>query len=229
MAWGAAILDDHMTQSNSDTHAPGLAAKLIEIALLAAAIGIVFLILNWAHFQWLPVSVILYACVVDAAFATIAVLLAYRLFWWPRTSLSPTEAALTAIAANLLVLLYAVMGPTVIDRSLSIYIVQKIDMRGGEVAQAAMPDIFVKEYMPEFRLVDVRLTEQVNSGTVTIEGGCIRLTGKGRTLSRFAGFYRRNFLPQRRSLMGEITDQLTDPFKGAKQVVDTTCPNPAER
>lgn len=198
--------------------------KVFEIAGLTVAIGFTFLVINWLHFQFLPVSVILYACLLDALVASALVLGLYFLFWSKRSVLMVTEASLTVVAANLLVLLYAVMGPTVIDRSLSIYIVQKVDMRGGEVAEAAIPAIFTDEYMPEFRLVDVRLTEQETSGTLVIEDGCITITRKGRLLSRFAGFYRKNFMPKKRVLMGEITDQLTDPFRGTQQRVDVRCP-----
>ncbi|MEM9150716.1 MAG: hypothetical protein AAGB19_09725 [Cyanobacteria bacterium P01_F01_bin.3] len=130
---------------------------------------------------------------------------------------------LVSIASNLLILLYAVMGPTVIDRSLSLYIVEKLDQRGGQISEAAMGDVFVREYLPEFRLVDVRLTEQVASGTARIEDGCVILTEKGRQLSAFVGFYRRTFLPKKRYLRGEITDQLTKPFANAKAIVDTSC------
>lgn len=213
-----------MTDTMPATAPPSLKGKLIEIAALAAAIGFAFLLINWIHFQTLSVAVILYACILDTILASALVLGAYRFFWWKRSVLLPTEAGLTAIAANLLILLYAVMGPTVIDRSLSIYIVQKIDMRGGRVAEAAMPDIFVKEYLPEFRLVDVRMTEQVQSGTVEIEDGCVVLTGKGRALSQFADFYRKNFLPKHRVLMDEVSGILTDPFRDTEAVVDITCP-----
>ncbi len=213
-----------MISEPPSTAAQALRAKLFEIAGLALAIGVLFLVINWLHFQFLPVSVILYACILDTLAASAIVLGLYRFIWWKRTALVATEAGLTVIAANLLVLLYAVMGPTVIDRSLSIYIVQKVDMRGGEVAEAAMPAIFTDEYMPEFRLVDVRLTEQVTSGTLVIENGCISITPKGKLLSDFAGFYRKNFMPRKRVLMGEVTDQLTDPFRGTQPRVDVRCP-----
>ena len=198
--------------------------RIIEIAALAAALGAAFLIVNFLHFQYITVSVILYACIWDALVASALVLGAYIYFRRKAPVLLPTEFALTVIASNLLILLYAVMGPTVIDRSLSVYIVQKIDQRGGEVAEAAMPAIFVEEYMPEMALVDVRMTEQLTSGTVLIENGCIKLTGKGRFFSGFADAYRKTFLPQKRRLMDEVTDKLTDPFRNAPQIVDTACP-----
>ena len=202
-----------------------LSKRVSEIIALSAALGAAFLIINFLHFQYITVSVILYACIWDALLASVIVFGAYAYLRRKAPVLLPTEFALTAAASNLLILLYSVMGPTVIDRSLSVYIVQKIDQRGGEVAEAAMPAIFVEEYMPEMRLVEVRMTEQLTSGTVVIEDGCVILTGKGRFFSGFADAYRKTLLPQKRLLMGEVTDQLTDPFRDAPQIVETACPD----
>jgi hypothetical protein len=87
-----------------------------------------------------------------------------------------------------------------------------------------MPAIFIEEYMPEYRLVDVRLTEQLTSGTLRLENGCLYLTDRGRAIVWFTNFYRRHFLPRRRILMGEETAQLTDPFRNQPQRVDVACP-----
>ncbi|MFN3609360.1 MAG: hypothetical protein ACK4Y9_09880 [Hyphomonas sp.] len=202
---------------------PSVRRRIIEMVAVSAALGVAFLLVNYLHFQYVPVSVILYACILDLLIANILILVPYCYFRRRSPKLPATELTLTAAASNLLILLYAVMGPTVIDRSLSIYIVQKIDQRGGEVQESAMGDIFIEEYMPEMRLIDVRLTEQVTSGTVIAEEGCLILTPKGKALSTFAEFYRATFLPQKRILMDEQTDSLTDPFRNSVQQVDTAC------
>lgn len=197
--------------------------KTLEILAICAAIGFAFLAVNFVHFQFFPVSVILWACVLDLALVLLFLVPAGVVFARGRVSLTGAEATLAVLLSCVTVILYAVMGPTVIDRSLSIYIVQKIDQRGGAISMNSVPDLFVEEYMPEFRLVDVRLTEQLTSGTAREEAGCLILTPKGKLLSDFAAFYRRNFLPRKRILRGEVTDQLTRPFDGAEQIVDTRC------
>jgi len=197
--------------------------RCMELLLLSAALGLSFLVINFLHFQFLTVKVILYACILDAFLASVIVLLVYWFVWRPKSALLISEVVLVSIASNLLILLYAVMGPTVIDRSLSLYIVEKLDQRGGQISEEAMADIFVREYLPEFRLVDVRLTEQVASGTAKIENGCVILTEKGRQLSAFVSFYRRVFLPKKRYLRGEVTDQLTKPFDNSESIVDARC------
>lgn len=195
-----------------------------DIVLLIVGSIVAFLVVNYIHFQFIPVRVILFACLVDGAVAIAIVWGAYLLLRSRDVELASTEIVLTILTSALAIAVYSVMGPTVIDRSLSIYIVEKVDQRGGQVAQAAMPAIFIEEYMPEYRLVDVRLTEQITSGTLRLEDGCLILTDRGRAIVKFTSFYRRHFLPRRRILMGEETAQLTDPFRNQPQRVDVACP-----
>ena len=110
---------------------------------------------------------------------------------------------------------YALSIPTVIDRSLSIYILEKLAQRGGAIRQGAFESIIVNEYMKEHRLVAIRLTEQLASGTIEIEGDCVRLTSKGRAIAETTRFYRTHILPKRRLIMGAYTDDLTDPFRNS--------------
>ena len=119
--------------------------------------------------------------------------------------------------------LYALTFPTIIDRSLSVYILEKIAQRGGAVRQSAMDEILVKEFFPEHRLVDIRLTEAVNSGTVTIDDGCVRLTSRGQAIARFTRFYRTHILPKNREIMGKLSDDLTDPFRRSTVIVPYEC------
>lgn len=198
--------------------------RVRDITLLIIGSIVLFFVVNYIHFQFIPVHVILFACLVDGAIAIAIVWGAYFLLRSRDVELAPTEIVLTVLTSALAIAVYSVMGPTVIDRSLSIYIVEKVYQRGGRVAEAAMPAIFIEEYMPEYRLVDVRLTEQLTSGTLRLENGCLYLTDRGRAIVRFTSFYRKHFLPRRRILMGEETAQLTDPFRDQPQRVDVTCP-----
>lgn len=210
--------------SETATPLPSLKARLTEIGLLASTFGALFLIVNFFHFRTLPVSVILYACMWDMLLALAIIIGVYCGFWRTRSQILLTEFILTLLGSSLLILLYAVMGPTVIDRSLSIYIVEKIDHRGGEVAEAAMPKIILTEFMQEYHVSDVRMTEQVTSRTVKIEDGCIRLTPRGKRLASFTRFYRNTFLPKFRRVGNEITDILTDPYADTPVLVPFGCP-----
>lgn len=201
--------------------------KWIDILGLAATLIAVFLVVNFIHFQNFLVYVVLYSCLLDAVIASAIVL---PLYWFGRRAragadrqLATTEFALTAITANLAIVIYAIMGPTVIDRSLSIYIVEKLHDRGGQISEAALREVFIKEYMPEYRLIDVRLTEQVSSGTAVIRNGCVILTPRGEIVAKATAAYRKLLLPKKRVLMGQVTDQLTDPFRDRAPQVDVSC------
>jgi hypothetical protein len=54
----------------------------------------------------------------------------------------------------------------------------------------------------------------------------VRLTKKGKALAEVTHFYRQHFLPKKRVLLGEVTDDLTDPFRDSLNIVNTECPNP---
>jgi hypothetical protein len=71
--------------------------------------------------------------------------------------------------------------------------------------------------------VDVRLTEQLASGTVIIQSGCVKLTERGDRLATFSRFFRLNLLPKKRLLMGEYTDALTDPFRDSEDAHSYEC------
>jgi hypothetical protein len=105
--------------------------------------------------------------------------------------------------------------PTVIDRSLSFYILEKIDQRGGGIRLDAFEEIFIKEYMIEHHLIDIRLTEQLESGTIKIEDKCVRLTNNGHLIAQASRWFRQNLLAKERKIFGEYSDKLTDPFRNS--------------
>ena len=117
----------------------------------------------------------------------------------------------------------AISVPAVIDRSLSFYILEKLQQRGGGIKQDSFEQIFTQEYVKEHRLVDVRLTEQLQSGTIIIENGCVKLTEKGERVANFSRYFRKHWLPKERLLMGKYADDLTDPFRSSTASPNYTC------
>jgi hypothetical protein len=203
--------------------------KLVDILATCVAAVVVFFAINLIHFNYFQVDVVFFSCLIDIALTGLIVGPAAYWVLSKRKTLTQTEMSLTGMLIALSLVFYSVMGPTVIDRSLSFYLVEKLRLRGGEIAYNAFPEIFVKEYIPEYRLMDVRLQEQFSSGFAEYRGDCVVLTDKGRFVAGFMDFFRRNMLPKKRNLLGEITDKLTHPFDGAKQVVDTTCSDKTPR
>ncbi len=183
--------------------------KAIGLTLLYIAL---LLTIYVAHARYFPVDVVLYSAVIDAVLAALVLVALVVLLPPLRRSFSGFEYVLLVTIWMLGGYAFAISGPTLLDRSLSFYILEKLQQRGGGIRQDQIGTVFVKEYMPEFRLVDVRLTEQVRSGTVVIKDGCVELTAKGKMLASVSLFLRHNFLPRKRLLMGTYSDTLVDPY-----------------
>ena len=191
---------------------------------LLASVGFVvcLLLVYYVRIRWFKVDVVFYSAIGSAV---IAVLLAGAFVTFSRrfAAFSGLEKLQLAVIWLLLGYAFAISVPTVIDRSLSFYFLEKLQQRGGSIRQDSFADVFVKEYVVEHRLVDVRLTEQLESGTIEISNGCVRLTERGQRLARFSRWFRANLLPRQRLLMGKYSDDLTDPFRHSVSSGDYSC------
>ncbi len=185
-------------------------------ALIATAIFMVLLLSAYmAHVSLFRVNVVFYAAIGDALIASVAAAAALFLMKFFRC-LSGFEKALLVVIWLLGGYTFAISIPTVIDRSLTFYILEKLQKRGGGIRQDSFARVFTDEYLIEHRLVDVRLTEQLESGTIKIENGCVRLTERGERVAAFSRYFRQNWLPKKRLLMGSYSEDLTDPFRHSR-------------
>lgn len=180
---------------------------------------LLLIIINYIHMRFFKVNVVLYSSLMDVLIASFVIFL----FLFKSKIYDIFEKIIILILFLLVGYAYAISIPTVIDRSLSFYILEKLEQRGGGIIKERFKDVFINEYLNEHRLVDVRLTEQLESGTIVIEGNCVKLTNKGYFIAKISRFYRKNFLPPKRLLMGEYTDDLVDPFKKSQLDVDYLC------
>ena len=193
--------------------APSFARKAALFALATGGYALLLFAVYFVHMRWLRVDVVFYAALLDAL---VAVALAGFAVHWLRAfaAFNAFEKSQMLLAWALCGYAFAISVPTVIDRSLSFYFLEKIQQRGGGLRVDRFEDVFTREYAREHQLVAVRLTEQVASGTVTIADGCVQLTARGERLAQFSRFFRRHLLPRQRLLMGRYTDELVDPFRG---------------
>lgn len=203
---------------------PGI--PLVSIAALIATYVVIAAVINTVHFQFFTVEVVLFDTLVDMVLAAVVTALLYWSVLRHRLRLTAGEALLSILAGLLIGANYAIAVPTVIDRSLSMYILEKLQQRGGGIRRDAFEQVFKDEYMVEHRLVDIRLTEQLQSGTIRIVDGCVVLTDAGRRIATFTRFYRTHLLPRKRKIMGVYTDDLTDPFRASKSEAGYRCPAP---
>lgn len=195
----------------------GIQGKKPLAALAGTCVfGVVLLCIYYVHVRFFKVDVVFFGALFDAA---AAVILTGGVLWMFGflSGFNPFERSQLLMVWLLLGYIYAISVPTVIDRSLSFYILEKMQQRGGAIRLDKFEDVFTREYLKEHQLVAVRLTEQMQSGTVVIEQGCARLTERGRRLATFSRYFRIHFLPKRRLLMGRYTDELTDPFRHSSE------------
>lgn len=185
--------------------------KLLTSFLLSLLFVALLLAVYVLHIWYLPVSVVLYSAIIDAALAA-SIIIAGCALAKQRLPLTGFELLLLSAIWLLGGYAFAISGPAVLDRSLSFYILEKLQQRGGGIREDAIARVFVEEYMPEFRLVDVRITEQLESGTIEVAEGCVRLTSYGNRLATFSRYVRTHLLAKHRLLAGVYTDALVDPF-----------------
>lgn len=196
--------------------------KILRLAL-ATLVYLAVLCAIWVFtVNFLKVNVVFYSAIWTAVFAV--VIQAALVYGTPLLrNFSGMEKLQQILSCVLLGYIIAISVPTVIDRSLSFYILEKLQQRGGGIRLDQFNYVFTHEYMREHRLVDIRLTEQSESGTIVIDGGCVKLTPKGEKIASFGRFFRQNLLPKKRLLMGEYTDQLTNPFRRSDPAPDYLC------
>ena len=187
---------------------------------------LILIIVYIIHIKFFYVKVVLFSAILDVFIATIITFLIILL--------SNFSKIFTTFEKIQMLVIYLLIGysialsvPTIIDRSLSFYILEKIHQRGGGVKEASLEKIFKEEYISEHRLVDVRLTEQLEAGTIIIENNCVKITNKGKIFVFISTNFRRHLLPKKRLLNKKYTDELIDIFKNDKgvntEIVDYEC------
>jgi hypothetical protein len=187
---------------------------ILKLLIPASLYVLLLLIVYLIHVNFLEINVIFYAAIFDAGLSLLLFASIFFLTKW-RNYYNSLEILQSFIIFFLLGYSLSISLPTVIDRSLSFYILEKISAHNGSIKSSAMRDIFINDYINEYKLVEVRITEQVESGTIEVQDGCVNLTSKGEFIASFSSYFRRNFLAKKRLLLHEYTDVLTDPLKNS--------------
>jgi len=182
--------------------------KFLQLLKLIFLFFILLISINYIHFNFYEVNVVLYSSILDVFIAVLITILIVKKVKFFRVNFSNFEIFQSLVIIVLLGYAFAITIPTIIDRSLSFYILEKIQERGGGMKINSFENLFKSEYMIDHRLVDIRLTEQLESGSIIVNKDCVKLTEKGQSLVIFSQFYRKYFLPKNRLLMGEYSDYL---------------------
>jgi len=196
--------------------------KFLKLSVLILVFAISLAVIYVIHSWFINVDVVFYSAIADGVLAAVVTLIVASTFKWFR-SFSGFEKLQTFMICLLLGYGFAISVPTVVDRSLSMYILEKLQQRGGGIQLAAFDAVFKDEYVKEHRLVDIRLTEQLQSGTIVIVDGCVKLTDWGRVVAQSTSWFRQNLLPKNR-LIGEVySSDLTMPMRSSVERQDYLC------
>jgi hypothetical protein len=195
---------------------------IVKSIILTVLYLSIFSIVYLVHINFFKTDVILYSAFLDSI---LSIIIFAVIFFLSKFSNNYSNFEISQIFIIFILIGYSasISLPTVIDRSLSFYILEKIDTYNGSVKTSSLRDIFVNDYIDEYKLVEVRITEQVASGTIELLDGCIYLTNKGKFIASFSSFFRKNLLAKKRLLLNEYTDVLTDPLKDSVLNEDYVC------
>ena len=200
---------------------PTCSFRALRIAFLYQGIFLTILLLSYYFYvNYLEVDVLFYDSVkLVIIVATFMFVITGKKFLFQSWYDKFLQWTLSLLMGYALVITF----PTIIDRSLSFYFLEKLHQRGGGIQLSAFEDIFTQEYAKEHRLVDIRITEQMQSGMLTIEDNCVLLTSKGNRTATFALWFRKHLLPKKRLLNNEYTDALVNPFAESTPLYDYRC------
>lgn len=191
--------------------------KLIFVFLLT------YFLIYFIHISFFNIKVVFYSALLDAFLAAIVTCFLLFKFFSNSINFSRFESFQLLLIMLLLGYSIAISGPTVIDRSLSFYILEKIRQYGGTIKLEKMDDVLREDFLEEYSVLVARLTEQKRSGTIEIIDECVVLTNKGYNITKFSIFIRKNLLAKERLLGDTYTDKLTNPLEGTVIKEDYKC------
>jgi hypothetical protein len=174
--------------------------KIKKFFFLSCLYFSILILTYWLHVSYLNIDVLLYSTIQDVLISLL-IFITLNYLYKSKVLLSKFELFLTLIIFLLFGYIFAISLPTIIDRSLSFYLLEKIEQNDG-LKFSEVKSVIKDEYIDELKVSEMRITEQVKSGTIQINNNCIRLTKFGKNITKFSYFFRKNFLPKNR-LIGE--------------------------
>lgn len=157
-------------------------AILAGTYLAMLAVGFLLFILLIRSPAFSSLSILFYRGVLLAALAAaLLAILGVFAFW--KWRISDLQAIVGGVALSLSFnLCFLVLFPVTFDRSVTMFLLARIEQRDGQLDEAALNRIFLKEYVGDMRQIHRRVEEQALSGNILVEAGRIRLTPRGRQL-----------------------------------------------
>ena len=161
-----------------------------------------FFIVNFLHFYFFEVSVILYALIFDIFISSLVFILITFKTHKSYYKNSITYILFILFTLNLL-FTYSILIPTAIDRSLSIYMLEQIDEKNGSLDLETFETQISKNYFYDMNVIKTRINEQIETGSIDLKNNEISLTEKGKILLGIFNFVKSNFLPKKRVIKND--------------------------
>lgn len=94
---------------------------------------------------------------------------------------SATLAGAVAISLSFNIC-FLVIFPVTFDRSISMFLLARIERQDGQLDSQGLKQVFAMEYLDEMQQIDRRIAEQSLSGNIRVTQGRISITPQGRQL-----------------------------------------------
>lgn len=166
--------------------------KFKHYALLFIAGCVVFLIVHITHLLFIKIDVILFSTLFDVM-ATLFLFFCLSYFYLTKNRYNPSLTNLISATGHLgaLLLIYAILVPTVIDRSLTLFILNRINQSKDSISSVRLHKDINKFYFIEMNVLPQRLIEQQKIGTLArTPAGDIKLTPFGTFILRITNGYK---------------------------------------
>jgi hypothetical protein len=93
-----------------------------------------------------------------------------------------------------IIMLFLVLGPVAIERSLSLFLLSEVRSRGGQVSEIQFESLVSHEYPQKMQVSEQRIREQIASGNLEkMLDGNLRITDGGYRVLAVTGWVRRIF------------------------------------
>ena len=171
--------------------------KIIALLNLFFLYIFALLTVNFIYVRIYEIKVVLYSVLISSLISLLIILLIFLKLTYFRI-FSKFEAFLFFILLMFTGSLYSLSIPTIVERSLTIYMLEKIKYSQNGIHVNDLEGSILQDYIIEHKVIQKRLSEQTISGTISLgQDNCVRLTKAGSFTLFLIDAYRGNFLPLR--------------------------------
>jgi hypothetical protein len=154
-----------------------------------AVVTIIYLVIQFLHFRIFTDSIVLYSLLADAILSILVCGLGLVLFYKQFETTTWINAMIIFLLSSTL---YATLGPTMCDRSLSTFLLLEVrdaNERGEVLTSEKLVHLVDEKYVMKDHMVMKRLREYEKSGVVRTEQGAITMTPRGRFIAGIFDFF----------------------------------------